>query len=80
MALGLVIIKRNADEMLPGWSAFSSPVPACSCFAAGVYHDGHRTAPIPVVLTLLGAAITGFAVRTGRVYGSFTSRRVHIVS
>ena len=78
VALGLAIIKRNADEM-PRVVGLLIACAGVFLFVAGVYMTV-TTAPIPVVLTLLGAAITGFAVRTGRVYGSFTSRRIHLVS
>ena len=78
VALGLAIIKRNADEM-PRVVGLLIACAGVFLFVAGVYMTV-TTAPVPVVLTLLGAAITGFAVRTGRVYGSFTSRRIHLVS
>ena len=78
VAVGLAIIKRNADE-LPRLVGLLVACAGAFLFLAGVYLTV-TTAPIPVVLTLVGAVITGFAVRTGRTHGSFTSRRVHLVS
>ena len=78
VALGLAIIKRNADEM-PRVVGLLIACAGVFLFVAGVYLTV-TTAPIPVALTLVGAAITGLAVRTGRAYGSFTSRRIHLVS
>ena len=78
VVFGLAIIKRNTDE-LPRMVGLLIACAGVFLFVAGVYLTV-TTAPVPVVLTLSGAAVTGFAVRTGRAYGSFTSRRVHLVS
>ena len=78
VAFGLAIIKRNTDEM-PRMIGLLIACAGVFLFVAGFYLTV-TTAPVPVALTLLGAAVTGFAVRTGRVCGSFTSRRVHLVS
>ncbi len=78
VALGLAIIKRNADEM-PRVVGLLIACAGVFVFVAGVYLTV-TTAPVPVALTVFGAAIAGFAVRTGKAYGSFTSRRVHLVS
>ena len=78
VAFGLAIIKRNADEM-PRVVGLLIACAGAFVFLAGVYLTV-TTAPVPVALTVSGAAVAGFAVRTGRAYGSFTSRRIHLVS
>lgn len=78
VAVGLAIIKRHAEEM-PRLVGLLIACAGGFLFLAGVYLT-ITNAPIPVALTLVGAAVTGFAVRTGRVYGSFTSKRIHLVS
>ena len=78
VAFGLAIIKRNADEM-PRLVGLLIACAGVFLFLAGVYMTV-TTAPVPVALTLSGAVIAGFAVRIGRAHGSFTSRRIHLVS
>ena len=78
VAFGVALIKRNPDE-LPRLVGLLIACAGVFLSVAGVYLTV-TTAPVPVVLTLVGAAITGFAVRMGRTHGSFTSRRIHLVS
>lgn len=78
VVIGIAIIRRSVDE-LPRVVGLLIACAGVFLFLAGVYMTV-TTAPSVVALTLVGAAITGFAVRTGRRHGGFTSKRVHLVS
>ena len=78
VAFGVALIARNPDE-LPRVVGILITCAGVFLSAAGVYMTV-TTAPVPVILTLFGAVGIGFAVRTGRAHGSFTSRRIHLVS
>ena len=77
-AFGLAILIYVSESRLMMLGFIVAAVGAFFAFA-GVYMTV-TSAPIPVMLTVVGSVTIILAVRSGRSQGDFTSKRIHLVS